>query len=531
MLPKALVLTVLAGLLAAGSAFAQYYDPALKSLAIGSDVPRSPRLLGMGGLSLSVPDRYQHLSLWDFARSPVGAYDEDTTSTMELRPGSGSASGAHDNATHAEREDLAGRASGMDYELFHRDSEGSAWGAVGTVRSIRTDHVFNATTETRETVSDPEVVPILTGPFPYWGKGKLHYAARMTFAREEMQDEYRGLVSNAAGDFLSLDGRTLDAPGLFDPLKATVRRTGLGLAASYPAGKHATVALGYDVLSDRIAGSNDGSRSVSQVNEKRPYGIAQATLVGTLGKSIEYGFDERHWSSSSQQNWFFSISAGVGAVPLLGRGKLLERKETGNAFNSRVNWTSGNVRVSGQYWTLQSRADFTPPGAGDKTSFNLFLSQIYYRTGADTLSLPDSVISNRDQSNAFGYAGGVSWKLKRGVAGLEYHWGRDIQSSTIAGSGPKAISSDVRAGLEYKCSAIVAGRVGAGLQWQDPDDYVRDDEWKGESASLGLGLTPPAASYSLDLGWTMTWLQTDFPDPLRHRGSHQQLQALLHWTF
>ena len=530
-LPKAFSLTVLAGLLAAGSAFAQYYDPALRSLDLGSDVPRSPRLLGMGSLSIAVPDRYQAFTLWDFAGSPVGACDEDTTSTMELRPGSGSASGAHNGATGREREDLAGRASGMGFELFHRDAEGSAWGASGKVRSIRTDDLYDLSRERRSTISDPEIVPVLAGPFPYWGKGKLHYAVRAQFAHEHLLEEYRGLVYNGAGEFISLDGPQASSPNLFNPTESTVRRTGVGAAVSYPAGKNATLALGYDALADRIAGRNDGPKSQSQVNETRPFGIEQATLVGTLGKSLEYGLDERRWDSASHQKWSFSISAGVGAFPLRGQGELLERKETGNAFNGGFRWTTGNLRLSGQYWTMMTRADYSPQSAGERPSFNEFLAQVYNRSGTDSLSLPDSVVTNRDQSNAFGYAGGLSWKLKRGTAGIEYHWGREIRGESITGVGPKLVSGDVRAGLEHECSPIVTGRIGGGMLWRDLDEYTYGNKWKGESASLGLGLTPPHANWGLDVAWTMTWLQPDYPDPLVHRSSSQQLQSLLHWTF
>ena len=530
-LPKAFAFAVLAGLLAAGLAFAQSYDPALRSLDLGSDVPRSPRLLGMGSLSISVPDRHQSFSLWDFAGSPVGVYGEDSSSTVELRPGSGSASGAHNGASGLEREDLAGRASRMGFELFHRDAEGSAWGATGQVRSLRADQLYDMDTEMRRTISEPEIDPIITGPFPYWHKDKLRYAVRLQLAHEHLLDDHLGNVSNAAGEFISLDGPMLRAPELFEPTESTVRRTSLGAALSYPAGDHATLALGYDAVGDRIAGRNDGIKSLSQVNESRPIGIAQATLVGKLGKSFEYGLDEKHWNSSSHQKWYFSISGGVGAIPLIGQGELLERAETGNAFNGSFRWTTGNLRLAGQYWTLMSRAVYTPQSAVDRSSFNVFLSNIYYRVGADTLALPDSVIANQSQSNAFGYVGGVSWKLERGTVGLEYHWGRETQTETITGVGPKAIAYDVRAGLEHQFSAIVAGRVGGGMLWRDQDQLTRNNNWRGESSSLGLGLTPPVATWGLDIGWTMTWLQTDYQDPLVHRSSHQQLQALLHWTY
>jgi hypothetical protein len=215
----------------------------------------------------------------------------------------------------------------------------------------------------------------------------------------------------------------------------------------------------------------------------------------------------------------------------MGQGELLERTETGNAFNGGFRWTTGNLRLSGQYWTLSTRADYSPQTPGERPSFNVFLSDVYHRAGADTLTLPDSVVSNRDQSNAVGYAGGLSWKLKRGTVGIEYHWARNAQGETITGNGPRDVSYDVRAGLERQCSEIVTGRIGGGMLWRNLDELTYGNKWKGESASLGLGLTPPRARWGIDLGWTMTWLQTEYPDPLDHHSSHQQLQSLLRWTF
>jgi hypothetical protein len=531
MLPRALSLTVLAGLLAAGQAFAQFYDPALRSLDLRTDVPRSPRLLGMGGLSLSVPDRWQKLDLWSFAGSPIGVYGDDSVSTLQLRPGTGSASGLHDAPGGTVREDLAGRASEVGFEAFHRDGEGTAWGAAGNLQSLRADQVQDLGTEARRSISVPSTMPIMTGPFPYWGAGKLLYAARLHFARERLTDEYRQMVSNAAGEFLSQDGTTVDPPSLFEPTDVVVRRTGAGLAAAYPVGRHATLAAGYDVISDRFNGENAGTRSQSQVDEKRPYGIAQATLVGRLGRSVEYAFDERHWTSSSQQNWFFSVSAGVGAVPLLGRGKLLQREESGNATNSIVRVNSGSFHLAGRYWTDQTRVTLTPPDGSDPTSFNRFLSRVYYRVGADTLALPDSVVANEIRDNSFGYGAGASWTLKRGVIGVEYHFSRRLSGQALSGEGPRAIDREIRAGIEHRVSDVVTARVGGGMLWRDPDDFLKENEQRGQTASVGLGVMPAGAHWGFELGWDITWLQSDYGDPLQHRESHQRLQSLLNWSF
>src|SRR5258706_4590221 len=86
-LPRALSLSLLAMTLGAASASAQFFDPALHSLDLSTGpVARSPRLLGMGGLSLAVPDRDASINLWDFAGIPVGLAADDTTSTLDVRP-------------------------------------------------------------------------------------------------------------------------------------------------------------------------------------------------------------------------------------------------------------------------------------------------------------------------------------------------------------------------------------------------------------------------------------------------------------
>ena len=58
---------------------AQFFDPTLHALDLGTGrVARSPRLLGMGGMTLAVPDRNLSLDLWDFAQIPVGLASDDT---------------------------------------------------------------------------------------------------------------------------------------------------------------------------------------------------------------------------------------------------------------------------------------------------------------------------------------------------------------------------------------------------------------------------------------------------------------------
>ncbi len=536
-LAKALTMTVLAGALVSGPARAQFYDPALRTLGLTTDVARSPRLIGMGGLSLVAPDHYQRLTLWDFAHNPVGIPEADSTSTLDLRPGSSSALSAYDQQPGlvqlqgGYREDLAGRATGMPFELVHRDGEGNAYGAVGTLASIDTDQPFSNDVEARQNVTHPEAMPFLAGPFPYFGGGKLHYALTLLFGKERVNKQYLGIVRNAGGDFLTLDGDLLTPPDYFEPLDYDVRTIGIGAAASYPLGRSNTFAIAVGQRGDRMNGSDETARSSSQINETRPTNTGQATLVGRLGKSIEYGVDGHAWSAKSQQNWEFSTSAGSGVVPLAGRGKLLERDARGTSLDARARWTAGAAQLDGQVWTSWSRVEITPPTWDDLTSFNRFLTQVFYRIGADTLMLPDSVVANRQEDHAVGFAGGASWAMHRGLVGIEYHWMRDAYDQTYGGAGPRQLGWDVRGGLEYTLTEMISGRLGGGYGWTDADTYTAQNEWTFRSASLGLGVHPRGTRWSFDSGYSLTWLQSDYGDPENHRGSRQHLETLVHWNF
>jgi len=535
-LAKALTLIVLAGFPAYRTAFAQFYDPAVQSFGLSSDVARSPRLLGMGDLSITVPDHYQRITLWDFAGMPVGLGEADSTSTFDLRGNTASTLTAYDQPADllpsgpGYREDLAGRSTGMPFEIFHRDADGNAYGAIGTVGGVHGDQPYDDGTEKRTSVDNPTLMPVLTGPFPYFGKGKLHYAISLLADKEAQHVQYREQVRTLGGTFIDLDGDQITPPDLFQPVDYDVKTLGGGLSVSYPLGKSTILGLSGGQKTDRIEGTDSRERSTSQVSESRPTNTGQATLIGHIGKSLEYGLDGRVWGASSQQDWRFSISAGSGVPPLSGRGKLLTRDESGNSMNDRVRWTSGRFELDGQVWSRWSQVKVSAPDGSDLTSFNRFLTTAYYRVGADTLFLPDSVVTNQQDDHALGYGVGASWKLRKGIAGLEYHWSRDSYGETYGGTGPRQQAWDVRGGLEYACSDVITGRVGAGLGWIDQDTHTASNEWTTQSVSLGLGLKPHGAHWSVDAGYSLTFLQSDYDDPLNHRGSRQHLETLLHWA-
>lgn len=537
MLAKALTLAVLAGVLASGPAFAQFFDPTLQALGLTSDVSRSPRLLGLGGLSLVVPDAHQRLSLWDFAHNPVGIGPSDTTTTLELWPGTSAAGTVYDRppglvgTSGGFREELEGRSSKLPWELVHRDAEGNAYGIVGTAGSVQIDRPYDYDSENRLTVSHPEAMPFISGPLPWFGLKKLHYALSMIAGKEQVHSHYREVVRNAGGDFINLDGETLEPPNFFQPADYDVRTLGFGVAASYPLGQSNLFAISAGQRGDRILGSDERSRSSSQLTESRPTDLGQATFVGHLGKSLEYGIDGHAWSATSQQDWVFTTSAGSGVPPLEGRGKYLERDARGTSTNTHARWTAGRLEYDGQVWTSWSKVKMTPPGDADRSSFNRFLRIVYYRANADTLALPDSVVANTTQDHAMGYGFGASWKLRKGIVGVEYHWSRDAFDQTAGGAGPRQLAWDARAGAEWRCSEVVTGRIGGGIGGWDNDDYTQGNEFTSRTGSVGLSVHPHGTRWYVDGGYSLTWLQSDYGDPLNHRGSRQHLETLVHWTF
>src|SRR5438046_3047580 len=130
---RAFTWSCLLSLLASSGARAQFFDPTLRALDLGTgEVARSPRLLGMGGLSLLIPDRNTSYSLWDLSGIPVTIDADDTTSTLDLRPGTDALSSVHSLGLGRERQDLASRRTASQIEAVYRSREsGSVFGLVG----------------------------------------------------------------------------------------------------------------------------------------------------------------------------------------------------------------------------------------------------------------------------------------------------------------------------------------------------------------------------------------------------------------
>jgi hypothetical protein len=535
-----LAVTLLGAAMADGLARAQSYDEARRTLGLAPDpIARSPRLLGLGRLSLVVPDPHNRITLWDFAGTPAGLLDNDSVSTLAVRPGSATASSVHDFSDmlgSGERQDLAAREARLGYETWRRSRSGSLFGVSGDVGTLRFDRPFSQDFERRSQFTEPNIMVVLGGKMPYFNSGRTHYALRILYGAEHANDEFRRIVSNAAGQYIDRTGVQGPTPDVFTPDVTDVQTQGAGVSASYRLGGWATAALGVDALRERIKSTNDRERYESERRESRPFNVGQASLVGRVGPHFEWGADGRGWMSSSTETWAFTISTntgGAGAAPFVGRGDYQSREEEGSTLRTRARWFAGALELGASLGTAYRKVTLTPPPVTDRNSFNNFLNSVFYRTRADTTIYPDSAIFNETQDHAWDAAGGVSWRLpgRRGVIGAEYHRWRDILSQTVAGVGPRRVGWDVRGGLEMRCNAVLTGRLGYSYRRDDLDEFVRQNETVTSSATLGFGLAPEGAHWQFESGYAFDWSQADYGTPARPRGTRQQLATQVEWRF
>ena len=521
----------------AAPAHAQFYDVARSSLGFSLDgIERSPRLLGMGRMTFVGDDPHTAITLWDFAASPLGILEADSANTVEIYPATSSYSSVHDlprGASTLERQDQAARESRMGYEMWRRSNGRAAYGFTGDIGFLRMDQAYGEDAERRSAFTQPTIMPVLMGHLPYVKSNRWLCSARMLYSGETTKDEYHGMAVTSEGEYIDQTALKLGEPEYFTPTDYKVRSLGGGLGLAYDRGRAVKAAVSYDYVQNVIKGTSEEARHASQIDEKRPYGTAQGTLVGHLGRSLEWGVDGRDWRSTSEQHWIFSVSAGTGADALLGRGKLLDRDEHGQALRSRLRWKHGPFELGAGLATSYRRITTTPPVPGDLTSFNYFLDTIEQRVGADTLALPDSVLYNQYEERTWEAGGGVAMRLPgdRGSWGVEYHRLRGLTEQTLSGSGPLWKGWDLRTGLEYHCTQVLTGRVGYMYRWEDRDDYTLQNEYLGHTMTLGLGVRPAGAFWTLEAGYAVEWLQADYGSPIRPRASRQQLAAMMRWAF
>lgn len=532
-LPRALSLSLLAAVVTVGTASAQYYDPALRALDLSTgQVARSPRLLGMGGLSLVIPDRDNQTNLWDFAAFPVGLASDDTTSSLDVRPGTSTLSSARTLPFGRERQNLAARGSFLGAEAVYRNHEtGSVFGVVGDMSGLRWDQPFSNVIERRQGLTHPEVMAVFGGTMPRLFDEHLQWAAHLRFRNENLKDQYRSIVQNAAGDWVGQGGAQLDPPSEFTPTVTHVNTTAYGFSTDYRMGHSTHFALGIEHEANTIQGVNELPRSSSEVTEDRPYWVGHAAWVGKFGQTLEYGINGIGRVSDSEQDWRFTTSAGVGGVALTGRGNLLTREEKASEMQARVRWMPGKAVFSGSVATAAHKITIDPPNPNDPTSLNRFINIAFNRDGADSLALPDSIGHVESRRWAFAAGGGASYRFGRTTLGGEYHWSRDARAASNVGFGPRRIARDARIGLERPLGKRLQGRLGYQLRDVDEDDQLTGNEYTANAFAVGFGYQPEGMRWSFESGYRIEFRNQDFEDPNDEHQSRQNLAIQLHFAF
>src|SRR5262249_10409585 len=223
-------------------------------------------------------------------------------------------------------------------------------------------------------------------------------------------------------------------------------------------------------------GENSSVIHDTGTGEDRPYYTLQGTaagrgllLPGTSKAPFEWIYDGRTWTSSDEARWVFTLKAGINQEAFGGRGKLYERNEDGHEHRLRARLWGGPFELNGAAGFWKDVAEIHPPQDDDLTSFNKFIDLTSRRDGADTLALPDSVRFNQTTDKGVNAAVGATWKLRKALLGAEYHVTERKLDQVIVGAGPDRRVWDVRAGLEYACTPVFAGRLGYIYRADDRD--------------------------------------------------------------
>jgi hypothetical protein len=531
-------LTVLGLLCIAAPARAQIlYEDAMHALGLTPDpLDRSARQVGLGRLSLVMPDHNNRLTMWDFAGNPTGVLDSDTTSTFELRPGTWSGSSAHDLGTSTgtiERQDFGARASDFAGEVWRRSNGATAFGGVVNLSNLHTDRPFDDTVERSASYGVPGGTVVLNGKMPYLYTNRMRYALRLGFQSESGQEYFRSIRTNRNAQIVDEQGEILGPRNIFEPDEHHVRSQDEGIAISAKFAEWLTAAVGADYLTHELRSENVGDRYDTHFEEDRPYSVGQASLVGRIGKSFEYAVDGRGWNVSSTRKYVSTASAGIGAIPISGRGDMLDRDEEGTTLRSRAMWTRGAWQLGASYGTWYRQIEITPPPVTLTTSFNSYLNTLFYDSRADSFALVDSVAHNLSQERAVQYGAGAAWRVLGGSTqvGVEYHYWRERLDQSTSGEGPKQEGWDVRGGVESPLTPRLQGRAGYIYRSEDGDAFTEQNEQTSQTLTAGLGLHPERSRWLLESGYAFTWGQADYGTPAIPRFTRQQLAVQIKWLF
>jgi hypothetical protein len=521
--------------LVAAPAFAQFLDGTRQALApFPRQNDRTPRLLGMGRLTLA-DDMNNGMTVWDLAGNPMGVWEADSVSEIQVRPLIETAD-AVQNLTignDQERQTLGGHGAGLGYELFHRSKGGTAYGAYGTLNGVKLDRPYDADTGLERSILAPSVIALLTGRMPFVATDRMRWLVRGQFLNSNMDLSYHEILANPGGSYVGIPGDEVPPPDRFTPEEYKIDATGIGVGLSYRFGSWLNFGINGDNLTAKIRGENTSVRHLSQTSENRPYWIGESFASGRIGDQLEYVVDGKMWRARNEERWSFTLAAGIQQSALTGRGFMLQRTEDGSALRTRVRWTQGALQLGASTETRYGKIEIVGPRSDDLTSFNYFLSTVSARQNADSLVLPDSVRSNAAQQHDFAYTLGGTYRLpwRAALAGAEYHWDRHLHNDRLQGEGPRSEGWDIRTGLEVPFTRVMSGRAGYVYRTDDFDTFTARNEYISHTATLGATIAHPGASWRLDAGYAYTWSAPDFPDPFEGWSGRQQFAVQLRWGF
>ncbi len=497
---------------------------------------RSARLQGLGGLIYVIEDEHNEIRLWDFARNPVGLLDDRDSSSLELWGSAQDEVRLHEENLGRTRQSFARGGWGFKGEGWIRSPGSFFYGSTADLVLEQRSAPYDDFMFHKDELTVPSASPTIGGKLKWVKSGAMRWALRAHYSAYEDSREYRLFRSDSFGDYLGGQGLVPVPPNLFEPTSSDITSLGGGGALAYRIGPWADVALSGDFMNEDVELTGEGKRYTLEFTEKRPVAQGGVALIGNMGKTLEWGLDGRLFRSSFEQSYFFTISAGIGGIPVSGRGKRLEETTNGSILRARaLVRLPGGWRVGGGGSAVYSREETTPPDLGDVTSYNLFLNHVYRsEPDADSLSLPDSVMARVGRVHAYEIGGGISWEHPRLVVGAEGHATADRRDqNTVTGAlfGPKAQGWDARGGLEYRCTSTLAGRAGYVFRSRDADTETGLNETVSHTMTLGAGYHALQASWSVDAGYGVEWLKSDFPDPSQFRGSNQSFLMNLRWAF
>jgi hypothetical protein len=365
---------------------------------------------------------------------------------------------------------------------------------------------------------------------------RFDYAVRLGYSLETYDGLYLDYFQLPQGEYIGLPSAVAAPPDLFTPNHAEVSNVSGGVAFSMRVTPDTKVAIGYDRDQVMVRSSNEGLRSTSRTDERRPFNIGQASLVGRLGPHLEFGADGRAWRSVSEEFFFWTVSAGPTQEALAGLGKRLDRKEEGSSLRTRARWVTGPLELGAAFNTSFHRGIVTPwypVNVGDQQGFNDFLDEMGRRGGADTLLMPARVQASLVEVRGYEAVGGGSWQLPghRGSLGAEVHRWRLRTDQISTGHGPEPTGWDVRAGGEYRCSSTFLARAGWSYGLSDRDRLTESNTYRHATATAGFGHQPTGSRWSIDLGYALEWLYPDFADPTQSRETRQRLAVQTRWAF